>query len=120
MLSNTNLIEDCTKELANGKRKLCTLTNVTFFLFYGKKCNEVPGRSTARATYKKHIVDYLTCEKTTRKPDSDKVCLLRALALHLHGNEKLEEETPKVITLFPEKFGGTNETSFQGVFGMVF
>ena len=44
--------------------------------------------------------------------------MFRALALHLHGNKKLEEETSKVFNLFltnseerdPSKFLGVHET----------
>ena len=37
----------------------------------------------------------LTFERNTRQPYKDNPCLFRALALHLHGNERLEEETSK-------------------------
>ena len=49
---------------------------------------------------KNHTVICLTFEKNTRKPCNDNLCLFRALALHLHGNERLEEETSKVFNLF--------------------
>ena len=41
--------------------------------------------------------------------------LFRALALHLHGNEKLEEETCKLFNLYLEKRGGIEPATFQGV-----
>ena len=49
-----------------------------------------------------------------RKPLNDNLRLCRVFALHLHGNGGLGEETSKMITLFLEKIGGTNLTSFQG------
>ena len=36
-----------------------------------------------------------TYEQNTKKTFKDNLCLFRALALHLHGNEELEEETSK-------------------------
>ena len=49
---------------------------------------------------KNHNVNCLTFERNTRQPYDDNLCLFRALALHLHGNEKLEEETSKIFNLF--------------------
>ena len=64
---------------------------------------------------KNHSVKCLTFEDNIRKPYEDNLCLFRALALHLHGNEKLEEETCKLFNLFLEKIGGTVSASFRGV-----
>ena len=49
---------------------------------------------------KNHNVNCLTFERNTRQPYNDNLCLFRALALHLHGNEKLEEETSKNFNFF--------------------
>ena len=49
---------------------------------------------------KSQRVNCLTYEQNTKKPYKDNLCLLRALALHLHGNERLEEETSKLFNLF--------------------
>ena len=49
---------------------------------------------------KNHNEKCLTFEKNTLQPYNDNLCLFRALALHLHGNEKLEEETSKIFNLF--------------------
>ena len=40
----------------------------------------------------------LTYEQNTKKPYKDNLCLFRVLALHLHGNERLEEETSRIST----------------------
>ena len=63
---------------------------------------------------KNQSVKRLTFEKT-RKPYNDNSCLFRALALHLQGNERLEEETSKLSNLFLEKTGGTDTANFRGV-----
>ena len=47
-----------------------------------------------------HNENCLTVERNTRQPYNENLCLFRALALHLHGNEKLEEETSKIFNLF--------------------
>ena len=57
----------------------------------------------------------LTFERNTRQPYKDNLCLFRALALHLHGNEKLMEETSKNFNLFLNNCGERDPTKFQGV-----
>ena len=42
----------------------------------------------------------LLTKKNTKKTYKDNLCLFRALALHLHGNERLDEETSKLFNLF--------------------
>ena len=58
----------------------------------------------------------LTYEEKTRKPYNDNLCLFKALALHMLGNERLEEETSKVFNLFPKKLVGFDTANFRGVF----
>ena len=57
---------------------------------------------------KNHSLKCLTYQENNQKPYKDNLCLLRALALHLHGNERLESKTSKKINLFLKKTGGTN------------
>ena len=54
-------------------------------------------------------------EKNTRKPYIDNLCLFRALALHLHGNERLQEETSKLFNLFFINSTNPDPSKFQGV-----
>ena len=44
-----------------------------------------------------------------------KISFFRELALHLHGNEKLEEETSKFFNLFPNNSEEGDVSKFQGV-----
>ena len=67
------------------------------------------------ALAKNQTVNCLTYDENTRKPCNDNLCLSRALALHLHGDGGLEEQTSEMFTLFLEKIGGTNPASFQGI-----
>ena len=41
--------------------------------------------------------------------------MFRALALHLHATQKVEEETSKLFTLFINKMDGLSPNHFQGV-----
>ena len=60
-------------------------------------------------------VNCFTFERNTTQPYNDNLCLFRALALHLHGNEKLEEETSKFFNLFLNNCGEADPSKFQGV-----
>ena len=57
----------------------------------------------------------LTFEGNTRQTYNDNLCLFRALALHLHGNEKLEEETSKRFNLFHNNSEERIVSNFQVV-----
>ena len=54
-------------------------------------------------------------EENTREPYNDNMCLFRALALHLHGNQRLEEETSNLFNLFLDKMDGQDPNRFQEV-----
>ena len=67
------------------------------------------------ALLKNHNVNCLTFERIKRQPYNDTLCLFRALALHLHGNEKLEEETSKKFNLFLNNSEEGDVSELQGV-----
>ena len=56
-----------------------------------------------------------TFEKNTRKPYKDNLCLFRADALLLFGNERLEQETSKFFNVFLKICGEADPSKFQGV-----
>ena len=65
---------------------------------------------------KNHTVNCFSYEQNTKKPYKDNLCLLGALALHLHGNNKrLEKETSKLFNLFLINSTSSGPTIFQGV-----
>ena len=64
---------------------------------------------------KNHTINCLIFEKNTRKPYNDNLCLVRAVALHLSGNERLEEESSKLIILFHINSTDPDPLKFQGV-----
>ena len=63
---------------------------------------------------KNHTVNCLTFEKSTRKPYNDNLRLFRAVALHLFGNERLEEETSNLFNPFPLNSTNPDLSKFQG------
>ena len=57
----------------------------------------------------------LTFGRKTLEPYNDNLCLFRALALQLHGNENLEEETSKNFNPFLNNSEEGDVSKFQGV-----
>ena len=52
--------------------------------------------------------------KIQDKSYNDNLCLFRALALHLHGTQRLEGETSKIFNLFINKMDGMSADQFRG------
>ena len=116
ILKKIDVIESCTEERSNTKWRFFKLTNLTIF---AALLRDIPmGCKDAvlpESLLKSHTVNCLTFEKKARKPYNDNLCLLRALALHLHGNERLEEETSKLFNLFLVNSTNPDPSKFQGV-----
>ena len=68
-----------------------------------------------RPLLKNHNVNCLTFERIKGQPYNDNLCLFRSLALHLHGNEILEEETSKIFKIFLNQKEERVVSEFQGV-----
>ena len=60
-------------------------------------------------------INCLTYEQKTRQPCNDNLCFFRALALHLHGTQRLEEETSELFNLSINKKDGLSPNQFQGI-----
>ena len=109
-------IDLCTRERANAKWKFYKLTNVTVFaallkdIPMGCKDTVLP-----EPLLKNQIVNCLTFERNTRQPYKDNLGLFRAVALHLFGNERLEEETSKIFNLFLNNSEEGVVSKFQAV-----
>ena len=101
ILKKTDVIDSCTKERSNTKWRFFKLTNLTIFVALQR---DIPmGCKDAilpETLLRSSTVNCLTYEQNTKKPYKDNLCLFRALALHLPGNERLEEETSKLFILF--------------------
>ena len=116
ILKKADVIESCTKEMSNTKWRFFKLTNLTIFAAILRDIQT--GCKDAvlhEPLLKNHTVNCLTYEQNTKKPYKDNLCLFRALALHLHGNERLEERTPKLFNLFLINKTNTDPSKFQEV-----
>ena len=116
VLKKTDVIESCTKERSNTKWRFFKLTNLTIFAALLKDipmgCKDVV---LPESLLRNRSINCLTYEQNTKKPYKDNLCLFRALALHLHGNERLEEETSKLFNLFLVNSTNPDASKFQGV-----
>ena len=115
-LNKTDVIDSCSRERMNTKWRFYKMTNLTVFAALLK---DVPmGCNNAvlpEPLFKNHTINCLTYEENTRQPYNDNLCLFRALALHLHGTQRLEEETSKLFNLVINKMDGLSADQFQGV-----
>ena len=98
-MQKMDIVDICTRERANTKWIFYKLTNLTIFASLLKDvpmgCKDTP---LPEPLLKNHNVNCLTYEKNTLQPYNDNLCLFRALALHLHGNKKLEGRLRKFST----------------------
>ena len=95
---NKTDIESCSRERMNTKWRFYKLTNLTAFAALLK--NVPMGCKNAvlpEPPLKNHTIKCLAYEENTRQPYNDNLCLFRALALHMHGNQQLEDETSKLF-----------------------
>ena len=110
-----DIVDICTRERSSTKWKFYKLTNLTISVSLLKdvpmSCKDTV---LPEPILKNHNVNCLTFERNTRQNYNDNLCLFRALALHLHGNEKLEEETYKIFNLFLNNCGEGDPSKFQG------
>ena len=113
-LNQTDVIESCGREKTNTKWKFYNLTNLTVFAALLKDVPmECKNAILPELLLKNHTINCLTFEESTRQPYTTKLCLFRALALHLHGTQRMEEETSKLFNLFINKMLSADQ--FQGV-----
>ena len=115
-LNKTDVIESCSRERTNTKWRFYKLTNLTVF---AALLRDVPmGCKNAvlhNPLLRNGTINCFTYEENTRQPYNDNLCLFRALALHMHGNQRLEAETSKKSNLFIKKTDGLSADQFQGV-----
>ena len=115
-LQKMDIIDLCTRERANTKWKFYKLTNVTVFaallkdIPMGCKDTVLPEPLLRNCN-----VNCLTFERNSSQPYNDNLCLFRAVALHLFGNERLVEETSKIFNIFLNNCGEGDPSKFQGV-----
>ena len=114
--SQTDVIESCSRERMNTKWRFYNITNFTVFAALlkdvpmGCKNAVLPEPLSRNGT-----INCLTYEENTRQPYNDNLCFFRALALHMHGNQRLEEETSQIFNSFINKMDGLSPNQFKGV-----
>ena len=115
-MQKMDIVDICTREITNTKWRIYQLTNLTIF---ASLLNDVPmgckDTILPEPLLKNHNVNCLTFERNTLQPYNDNLYLCRALALHLHGNKMLEEETSKKYKLFLKNGQERDPPKFQGV-----
>ena len=116
ILKNNDVLESCTKERSNTKWRFFKLTNLKIIAALQRilpmGCKDAV---LLESLLRNPSVNCLTYEQNTKKTEEDNLCLFRALALHLHGNERLEEETSKLLNLFLIKSTNPDPSTFHGV-----
>ena len=115
-LIKTDVKESRSQENMNTKCRFYKLTNLTVSAALLK--NIPMGCKTAvlpKPLLKNHTINCLTFEENTRQPYNDNLCLFRALALHLHGNQRLEGKNSKIFRLFINKMDGLSADQLRGV-----
>ena len=114
--NKTDVLESCSRERMNTKWRFYKLTNLTVFAALLK--DVAMGCRNAvlpEPLWRNGTINYFTYEEITRQPYNDNLCLFPALALHLHGTQRLEEETSSLFSLFINKMDGLNADQFKGV-----
>ena len=115
-MKKLDIVDICTRERANTKWKFYKLTNLTILASLLK---DVPmgckDTVLPEPLLKNHNVNCLTFERNKRQPYKGNLCLFRALALNLHGNKKLEEETSKIFNFFLNNSEEKDPSKIQGV-----
>ena len=100
-LQKIDIVDHCTKERDNTKRTIYKFTNVSVFALLLK---DIPMSSKDTVLLEPVLmnqnVNCLTFERNRRHSYNDNLCLYRALALHLQGNDKLDQGTSKSFNLF--------------------
>ena len=115
-LNKTDVKESCSRERMNTKWRFYKLTNLTVF---AALLNDVPiwckNAVLPEPLLKNHTFHCLTFEQNTKQPYNGNLCLFRALALHMHGIQQLEEEASKIFNFFINKMDGLSADQFRGV-----
>ena len=115
-MQKKDIVDNCTRERANTKWKFWKLTSWTISASLLKDvhmgCKDTV---LVEPLLRNCNVKCRTFERNTRQPYNDNLCLFRALAVHLHGKEKLEEETSKIFNRFLKNSEKRDISKFQGV-----
>ena len=116
ILNKSDVIESCNGEKLSTRWSFYKLTNFTVLATFLKEVPMVCKNAVLPEPLpKNHTINSLTYEEHTRQPYNDHLSLFRAVALHLHGIQRLEEATSKLFNFFINKTDGLSPNQFQGV-----
>ena len=114
--NKTDVIELRSREKLDTNWRLYKLINLTVFAALLKDvsmgCKDA---GLHELLLENHTINCLTFEENTRQLYNDQLWLFRALALHLHRNQKVEEETSKIFNSFINRIDWLTPPHFQGV-----
>ena len=109
---NTTLLDRC--------EHVCTMDDLAKLKDIPNKTDVIESMSCEDAFLPKdlvenHTIKCLTFNENTGQPYEHNLCLFPALALLLHGNERLEEDTSKIFNTFMNRMDGLCPNQFKGV-----
>ena len=115
-LNKTDVLETCRRERMKTKWRFYKLTNLTVFAALLK---DVPlgckNSVLPEPLLKNCTINCRTFEENTKQSYNENLCRFQALALHLHGNQRLEGETSKIFNSFINKMGRLSSNEFEVV-----
>ena len=127
VLNEIDVIEMCTKErirdrrIEKGWERLQKLDMFRFdkinsvFWFIQRVTDGLQRRSFAELLSKNHTINWLTFMEVTTHLSNDKLCFIRRLVIHLHGNFRLAENFSEMFSLFITNLQGCEQNQFQVV-----
>ena len=113
VLKEFDVIEMCIKEIQRriekGRELLHKLDMLQFdkldsvFWFIRRVTDGLQRCSFAELLSKNHTINWLTFMEVTRQLSNVKLCFIRRLVIHLHGNFRLTENFSEMFKLFTSK-----------------
>ena len=96
----------------------CRFYKLTNFTVIDALLKDVPIRCKDAVLPKPLLINHtgncLTYEKSRTQPYNDNMCHFRALALHLHGNQRLEEKFSKLFNSVINRVDIISPNNFKG------
>ena len=109
-----DIVEQCTQERQNTKRRFNLITNVTIFAALLKSIPMgCPDSVLPEPLLRDTQVNCLLSNKN-KEPYKDHLCLFRALAMYMNGHKDLDSHTSRYFTDFISK-SGYDSKIFRGV-----
>ena len=115
VLNETDVLESISRKKMNTKGKFYKLMNLTVFAALLKDVPVGSKMPFCANLFRKVIESAVSISKRKQNNHIRTTCAFFALALYLHGNQKLEEKTTKKFLFFMNRMDGASSSQFQGV-----